>query len=136
MPKHPARVDNMPTDRRFGRRIVAGLVLIVTVAACRGLGPDLQVEIDNSNGPKEVTVTVDSSGQAMTTGDGVSVRPGEGAAWSVPLGSTWEVKVDGKHVVGAGDRAVIGLPVPGQHQDVTIVIYVAADGTVSLVDAR
>ena len=50
------------------------------------------------------------------------------------LGSTWDIKVDGKHVIGSGDRTDLALPSPGQRQDVTICIRVAADGTVKLVD--
>jgi hypothetical protein len=126
----------MPTYRRFVVQTFAALLVIVVVAACRWLGPDLNIEIDNTNGPKQLTVTVDSSGPDMRGGDDVHVRAGEGAEWSVPLASTWEVKVDGKHVIGAGDRTDPALPPPDQQQDVTIVIYVTADGTVSLVDAH
>ena len=57
----------------------------------------------------------------------------EGAAWHVPLGSTWEVKIDGKHVIGSDDQAG-ALPSPGQQQDVTVSMRVDADGTVRLLD--
>jgi hypothetical protein len=126
----------MPIHRQVVGRTIAALLLIAMAAACRGLGPDLHIEIDNTNGPKQVTVTVDSSGPDMRGGDDVNVRAGEGAEWSEPLGSTWEVKVDGKHVIGAGDRSGRALAAPDQRQDVTIVIYVAADGAVSLVDPQ
>ena len=126
----------MTTHRQFVGRTIAGLLLIVMAAACSGLGPDLHIEIDNTDGPKEVTVTVDSSGPDMRGGEDVNVRAGEGAAWSVPLGPTWEVKVDGRHVIGAGDRTDPALPASSQRQDLTIVIHVAADGTVNLLDAH
>ena len=38
----------------------------------------------------------------------------------MPLGSTWEVKVDGNHVIGSGDRTDVALPSPGLRQDVAI----------------
>jgi hypothetical protein len=76
----------MPTHRRFVGRTAVGLLLIVVAAACSVIGPELHVEIDNTDGPKEVTVIVDSSGPGVTGGD-VKVRHGEGAEWSVPLGS-------------------------------------------------
>jgi hypothetical protein len=126
----------MPTHRQLVGRITVGLLLIVVAAACSRFGPDLHIAIDNTDGPKEVTVTVDSSGPGMTGGEDVNVPPRQGAEWSVPLGSTWEVKVDGKHVIGSGDRTDLALPSPGQRQDLMIRIQVAADGTVMLLDAH
>ena len=126
----------MPTHRQFVVRTTVGLLLIVVAAACSLIGPDLHIAIDNTFGPKEVTVTVDSSGPGMTGGEDVNVPPGQGVEWSVPLGSTWEVKVDGKHVIGSGDRTDLALPSPGQRQDLMISIRVAADGTVKLLDAH
>lgn len=125
----------MRTYRQFVGRTTAGLLLIVMAAACRGIGPDLRVSIDNTDGPKEVTVTVDSSGLGMTGGEDVDIPSGEGAEWSVPLGSTWQVKVDGKHVIGSGERIELAHP-PGREQDLLIEIRVAGDGTVTLLDAH
>ena len=126
----------MPTNRRLVGRTIAGLLLIVMAAACSVIGPDLHIAIDNADGPKEVTVTVDSPDPRMTAGGDVKIPHGQGAEWSVPLGSTWEVKVDGKHVIGSGDRTDLALPSPGQRQDLMIRIQVAADGTVMLLDAH
>ena len=127
----------MPTHRQFVVRTTVGLLLIVVAAACSVIGyGDLHIAIDNTDGPKEVTVTVDSSGPGMTGGEDVNVPPGQGVEWSVPLGSTWEVKVDGKHVIGSGDRTDLALPSPGQRRDLSIHIQVAADGTVMLLDAH
>lgn len=126
----------MPTHRQFVGRTTVGLLFIVMAAACSVVGPDLHIAIDNTDGPKEVTVTVDSSGPGMTGGENVNVLAGNGAEWSVPLGSTWEVKVDGKHVIGSGDRTDLALPSPGQRQDLMIRIQVAEDGTVMLLDAH
>ena len=120
----------MPTHRQFVVRAIVGLLLMLTAAACRGFGPDLHIEIDNTDGPREVTVTVDSSAPDLRRDEDVTVLAGEGAAWSVPLGSTWEVKVDGKHVIGSGDRTDLAVPSSGQRQDVTILVRVAPDGTV------
>ena len=125
----------MPTHRQLVGRIAVGLLLIVMAAACNRLGPHLHIDIDNTDGPKDVAMTVDSFGPDLRNGEDVSVLAGNGAEWSVPLGSTWEVKVDGKHVIGSGDRTDLALPSPGQRQDVTITIRVAADGTVMLLDA-
>ena len=125
----------MPTHRQLVGRITVGLLLIVVAAACSRIGPQLHIDIDNTDGPKEVTVTVDSSGPGMTGGEDVKVLHGQGAEWSVPLASTWEVKVDGKHVIGSGDRTDLALPSPGQRQDLVISIRVARDGTVTLLDA-
>lgn len=125
----------MATQRRVIGRITVGLLLVVVAAACGRIGPRLHVDIDNTEGPKKVTVTVDSSGPGRTGGEEVVVLHGEGAAWSVPLGSTWEVKVDGRHVIGSGDRTDHTLPAPGQQQDLLITIRVARDGTVTLLDA-
>jgi hypothetical protein len=69
------------------------------VAACGRFGPHLHVGIDNTGGPKEVAVTVDSSGAGMTGGEDVTVPAWQGAEWRVPLGSTWDVKVDGYPVI-------------------------------------
>ena len=128
----------MPTHRQLVARTIVGLLLIVLAAACNVpprlamlFGPDLHIDIDNE-GPKEVTVTVDSSGTDMTD---ATVPHNQGAEWSVPLGSTWEVKVDGKHVIGSGDRTDVALPSPGQRRDLVINIQVAKDGTVKLLDA-
>ena len=126
----------MPTQRQFVGRITVGLLFIVMAAACSVFGPDLHIAIENFDGPKEVTVTVDSSGPGMTGGEDVNVPPGQGVEWSVPLGSTWEVKVDGKHVIGSGDRTDLALPSPGQRRDLSIHIQVVADGTVMLLDAH
>jgi hypothetical protein len=125
----------MPTHRQLVGRTTVILLLMVMAAACSRFGPQLHIDVDNTDGPKKVTVTVDSSGPGRTGGEDVVIRRGEGAAWSVPLGSTWEVKVDGKHVIDSGDRTDLELPSPGQRQDLMIRIQVAADGTVMLLDA-
>ena len=108
--------------------MTVGLLLILAAAACTG--PDLNIDIDNTDGPKEVTVSVDSSAPTLRRGGDVKVAHGEGAAWSVPLGSTWEVKVDGNHVIGSGEV----LPFPRHGPDLTIQVRVAPDGTVMLLD--
>lgn len=125
----------MPTQRQILGRITVGLLLIMVAAACSRFGPQLSINVDNTDGPKKVTVTVDSSGPGRPGGEDVVILHGEGAAWSVPLGSTWEVKVDGEHVIGSGDRTDLALPSPDQRQDVLITIRVARDGTVTLLDA-
>ena len=124
----------MPTHRQLAVRITVGLLLIVVAAACSRFGPQLHIDVDNTDGPRKVTVTVNSSGPGRTGGEDVVILHGEGAAWSVPLESTWEVEVDGKHVIGSGDRGG-ALPSPGQGQDLLISIRVARDGTVTLLDA-
>ena len=68
----------MPTHRRLVGQITVGLLLIVMAAACSGFGPDLAIDIDNTDGPKEVTVTVDSSGPGMTGGEDVISLLGKG----------------------------------------------------------
>jgi hypothetical protein len=105
-----------------------GLLLIVVATGCSLTGPDLHIAIDKTDGPKEVTVTVDSSGPGMIGGEDVNVPRGHGVEWSVPLGLTWKVKVDGKHVNGSDDRTDLALPSPGQRQDSMINIQVAAGG--------
>jgi len=126
----------MPTHRQLVARITVGLLFIVMAAACSVFGPDLHIDIHNK-GPKEMTVTVDSSGWSLKSGgeDVFVLRNNERLESIVPLGSTWEVKVDGKHVIGSGDRTVLALPSPGQGQDVTITIRVDKDGTVRLLGA-
>jgi hypothetical protein len=127
----------MPAHRQLVVRTTAGLLSIVMAAACSVVGPDLHIAIDNTDGPKEVTVTVDWSGPGMTGGgDATNILAGNGAEWSVPLGSTWEIKVDGKHVIGSGDRTDLALPSPGQRRDLMISIQVGVDGTVMLLDAH
>ena len=123
----------MPSQQQLVGRIACGLLLIVTVAACKLLGPELNISVENE-GRGEVTVTVESSGPGMSGGEDVVIHHGEGAAWSVPLASTWEVKVDGKRVVGSGDRTDLALPSPGHGQDVNICIRIVPDGTVELYD--
>jgi hypothetical protein len=124
----------MPSQHHLVGRIAGGLLLIVITAACHLLGPDLHVSIDNTGGPRDVTVTVDSSGPGVTDGDDVVVPDGEGSAWSVPLGSTWEVKIDGTHVIGSGDRTDLAQPPPVHVHDVSVCIRVAPDGTFKLYD--
>ena len=125
----------MTTHRQRAGRITVGLLLIVMAAACSKFGPQLTISVHNTAGPKEVTVTVDSSGPGMTGGEDFAVLDGERLELSVPLESTWEVKVDGKHVIGSGDRTDLALPSPGQGQDLLISMRVARDGTVKLLDA-
>ena len=121
----------MTTHRQLVGRITMGLLLIVMAAACDRFGPQLNIDIENE-GPKKVTMTFDSPGR----GEEVTVLPrGTGMAWSEPLPSTWEVRIDGKHVIGSDDRTDLALPSPGQRQDVMIRIQVDADGTVRLLDA-
>ncbi len=124
----------MTTHRQLVGRITVALLLIVMAAGCSRFGPQLTIGVDLTGGPKEATLTVDSSGPGMTGGEDVVILNGERFGMSMPLPSTWEVKVDGKHIIGSGDRTG-ALPSPGQGQDVTICIRVAADGTVKLVDA-
>jgi len=108
----------------------------VIAAACSLFGPDLNIDIQNE-GRKDLTVTVDSSGWGQKSGgEAVSVPPGTGVAWSAPLGSTWEVKVDGKHVIGSGDQTVLALPSPGQGQDVTVSTRFDADGSMTVQATR
>lgn len=122
--------------RSLRRHIVAataGLLLTVGAAACDRFGPDLSIEIDNTAGATGVTVTVDSSG-SRRAGETVRIGGGTGAAWSVPLGATWEVKLEGKHLIGSGDRPDLALPSSGQQRDVRVLITVA-DTTVQRVEA-
>ena len=129
----------MPTHRQLVGRTTVGLLLIVMSAACATSGPtdygDLRVGVDNAS-PKEVTVTVDSSGPGMDGGGTASLAAGSSSEVIVPLASTWEVKVDGRHIIGSGDRTDLGLPSPGQRQDLLVRIQVDADGTVMLLDAH
>ena len=123
----------MPSQHQLVGRIAWGLLVIVTVAACKLLGPELNIDVENE-GRVTVTVTVDSSGPGMTDGEDVVIRHGEGSAWSVPLGSAWEVKINGKHVIGSGDQTDLALPSPGHGQDVNICIRIAPDGVLKLDD--
>lgn len=125
----------MLAHRQLIGRTIAGLLFIMMAAACNAFGPDLRIAIDNE-GSEEVAVTVDSSAPTLRRDGDVKVAARTGAEWSVPLGSTWEVKVDGRHVVGSGDRTDLGSPSPGQRQDLMIRIQVTPDGTVMLVDAH
>jgi hypothetical protein len=125
----------MATHRQLVGRITVALLLIVTAAACGRFGPQLTISVHNTAGPKEVTVTVDSSGPGMTGGEDFSVLDGERFEATMPLGSTWEVKVDGKHVIGSGDRTDLALPSAGQGQDLLISMRVTREGTVKLLDA-
>jgi hypothetical protein len=123
----------MPAQHQLVGRIAGGLLVVVIAAGCKLLGPDLNISVDNT-GPREVTVTVDSSGGSMTTAEDTTVSHGESSAWSVPLGSTWEIKIDGKHVIGSGDGTDLAQPSPGHGQDVNICIQVAPDGALKLDD--
>ena len=130
------------TTGRLIRRTSLGLLLLLVVViagACKVIGPtdfdDLRVATDNA-GPKEVSVTVTDSGPGMTSNGVTPVAPGGNLEVVVPLAATWEVKVDGTHVIGSGDRTDLALPSPGQRQDLLIHIQVAADGTVTLLDAH
>ena len=123
----------MPSQHQFVGQIAWGMLVIVTVAACKLLGPELNIGVENE-GPGKVTVTVESSGPGMTGGEDVVIPHGQGSAWSVPLGSAWEIKVNGRHVIGSGDRTERTLPSPGHRQDVNICIRVAPDGALELYD--
>ena len=124
----------MRTRRQLVGRLTAGLLLLVVAAACGKFGPQLAIDIDNSDGPRQVTVNVDSSGMGMRDED-VVIEHGVGSGWSVPLGSTWEIKIDGKHVIGSDDRPDLALPSSGQRQDVRVNIRLARDGTPALLEA-
>lgn len=124
------------TARRLVGSFFAGLLLVTSAAACDRFGPHLNVDVDNTGGRSDVTVTVDSSApNPRPGGDEVTVDARVGAAWSVPLGTTWEVRVDRRHVVGSDDRPDLALPSDGRRQDVTVTIRVEPDGTVKLVGA-
>jgi hypothetical protein len=125
----------MATHRQLVGRITVGLLLIVMAAACSRFGPQLTISVHSTAGPKEVTVTVDSSGPDKTGGEDFVVLDGERFEVTMPLGSAWEVRVDGKHVIGSGDRTGLALPSAGQGQDQLISMRVARDGTVTLQDA-
>jgi hypothetical protein len=113
---------------------MVGLLLVVTAASCGLMGPDLSVDIQNES-LNRVTMTFDSSSPGETGREEVIVLPsGHGVGWSEPLPATWEVKMDGKHVIGSDDRTG-ALPSVGQRQDVTISIRIDPDGTVRLLDA-
>lgn len=116
--------------RRLIGRSVAGLLLIEMAAACSHLGPELAVQVQN-DGRESVALTVAPSGTTTTAGETVRVPVGTGAGWSVPLTSTWEVRLDGRRVIGAGDRADL-LPSPNRRQGVRVVIRIMPDGTVDL----
>jgi len=125
----------MGTRRRLVARLTAGLLLIAVAAGCEKLGPELEVSIDSFDGPKQVTVHVDSSGMHLTPDEDVVIKHGEGSAWGVPLGSTWEIKIDGKHVIGSDDRPDLALPSSGPTQDVRVNIELARVGTPTLLEA-
>ena len=96
---------------------------------------ELSIGVDNTEGPKTVTVTVDSSGPGMTGGEDVIVAYREGAGRSVPLGSTRQVKVDGKHVIGSDDPTGFALRQTSHGRTRRPPLRVARDGTVTLLDA-
>ena len=129
----------MPTHRQLFGRTAVGVLFIAMAAACSVFGPtdygDLHAAIDNAS-PKDVAVTVTSSGPGMTGGGQVNALPGSSTESIVPLASTWEVQVDGRHIIGSGDRTDLALPSPGRRQDLMIRIQVAADGTATLLDAH
>ena len=124
----------MSTRRQLIGRTAVWLLLIVMAASCGLIGPDLAIDIQNE-GPKRVTVTVDSDGPGKTgREEEIVLLRGHGVGWSEPLPSTWEVKIDGKHVIGSGDRPG-ALPLPSEGQAVNISIRIDPDGTVRLVEA-
>jgi hypothetical protein len=125
----------MATHRQLVGRITVGLLLIVMAAACSRFGPQLTISVHSTAGPKEVTVTVDSSGPGSTGGEDFAVLDGERFEATMPLGSAWEVRVDGKHVIGSDDRTDLALPSADHGQDLLISMRVARDGTVTLLDA-
>ena len=96
----------MPTLRRLVGQITACLLLIVLAAACSVTGPDLVIDIDNTDGPKAVTVTVDSSGLGMIGGEDLTIGAGEGAgverAARVHLGSQGRRQT--RHRLGRSNR--------------------------------
>jgi hypothetical protein len=127
----------MTTHRRLVGRSAGGLLLIVVAAACSTSGPtdygDLRAVIDNAT---DVALSVRSSGPGMDAEHNVTLGPDKGSEVIVPLASTWEVKVDGKHIIGSGDQTDLALPSPGQRKDLLIHIQVAEDGTVTVLDAH
>jgi hypothetical protein len=135
MPCTLLRGEHVATHLQLVGRITVGLLLIVMAAACSKLGPQLTISVHNTAGPKEVTVTVDSSGPDKTGREDLALLDGERLEVTMPLESTWEVKVDGRHVIGSDDRTDLALPSPGQGQDLLISMRVARDGTVTLLDA-
>lgn len=123
----------MRTRCRPAALIAMALLLIVVAGACKLVGPHLSIDVDNTGGPQEVTVTVDSGRGPPYDGD-TKVPPGQGSSWSVPIGSTWEGRVDGRHLIGSGDRADLPPPPPGPWPDLVISIRVNPDGTAELLD--
>jgi hypothetical protein len=125
----------MATHRQLVGPITVGLLLIVMAAGCSRFGPQRTISVHSTAGPKVVTVTVDSSGPGSTGGEDFAILDGERFETTMPLEYRWEVKVDGKHVIGSDDRTGLALPSAGQGQDLLISMRVARDGTVTLLDA-
>jgi hypothetical protein len=123
------------------RRSWVGMLLVVSLiaAACGAVGPtdfgDIRVAVDNAS-PNVVTVGVTSSGLGQTGGGDAPVTTGSGAEIITPLAQTWEVKLNGKRILGSGDRADLALPPAGQRRDLLVQIRVAPDGTVTLMGAH
>jgi hypothetical protein len=124
----------MPAQHQLVGRAAVGLLLIVMTGACSALGPDLHVGIDNTAGPKSVTVTLDSSGPGSGR-EVVEILPGTGVSWRSPLATTWEVKVDGRHVIGSSDTTGFARSSDFPWQDVMIRMQIGRDGAVKLLDA-
>ena len=134
-----------PRDHDFRSRPprrspVALLVLVAVIAAaCAAKGPgdfgDIRVIVDNA-GPNTVTVAATSSGPGITGNGDTTVEVGSRAELILRLAERWEVKLDGKRILGSGDRADLALPSAGERRDLVIEIKIAPDGTTTLSGAH
>jgi hypothetical protein len=137
MPWEPAHAGKPRLGARLqlGCWIATGLLIASVAGGCWRFGPELSIGVDNTGGPRPVTVTVDSSASRRPNGP-IDLAPGSGVAWSEPLGSRWEIRIDGKPVIGSADRPDLALGAPGRAGDVRVEIRIDGDGTVTIVDAR
>lgn len=122
------------------RSPAAPLVLIALIAAaCSAKGPtdfgDIRVAVDNA-GPNVVTVAATSSGPGISGNGDTTVEARSSAELILRLAERWEVKVDGKRILGSGDRADLALASGGERRDLIIQIKVAPDGTATLSGAH
>jgi hypothetical protein len=118
------------------------LALAVIVAACGPgaiSGPadlgDLRVSVDNRS-TLPVVVRASTAGEGLQGGGDTTIEPRAGGELISRLAAQWEVAIQGRHLLGSGERPELALVAGAARQDLLIEVIVAPDGSISLKSAR